>query len=47
VAICKDPDVQYLTWQAYMSKALVIAKPGAHMRIFMKCMGHLTGLAAS
>jgi geranylgeranyl reductase len=39
--------VQYLTWQAYMSKALVIAKPGAHMRIFMKCMGHLTGLAPS
>ncbi len=47
VAICRDPDVQYLTWEAYMTKALVMAKPGAHMRIFMKCMGHLTGFAAT
>jgi len=45
VSICADPDVQELTWQAYMNKQLVKAKPGAHMRIFMKDMAHLMGLA--
>jgi geranylgeranyl reductase len=45
VSICKDPDVQHLTWQAYMHKKLVRAKPFAHMRIFIKDMGHLLGLA--
>jgi len=45
VSICKDPDVQHLTWQAYMHKKLVRAKPFAHMRIFLKDMGHLLGLA--
>jgi geranylgeranyl reductase len=44
VAMCADPDVQHLTWQAYMNKELVKAKPGAHMRIFMKDMGHLLGM---
>jgi geranylgeranyl reductase len=33
VAICRDKDVQELTWQAYMHKKLVRAKPLAHMRI--------------
>jgi geranylgeranyl reductase len=37
--------VQHLTWQAYMHKKLVRAKPFAHMRIFLKDMGHLLGLA--
>jgi geranylgeranyl reductase len=46
VSICRDPDVQELTWQAYMNKELVRAKPGAHMRIFFKDMGHLLGLAS-
>ncbi|MBI1250418.1 MAG: geranylgeranyl diphosphate reductase [Alphaproteobacteria bacterium] len=46
VAMCDDPDVQHLTWQAYMNKELVRAKPGAHMRIFMKDMGHLMGVSA-
>jgi geranylgeranyl reductase len=45
VRICGDKDVQSLTWQAYMNKALVRAKPAAHMRIFLKNMAHLTGLA--
>jgi len=45
VRICCDKDVQSLTWQAYMNKALVRAKPAAHMRIFLKNMAHLTGLA--
>ncbi|WP_119169145.1 geranylgeranyl diphosphate reductase [Algihabitans albus] len=41
VSICQDPDVQYLTWQAYMEKKLVKARPGAHLRIFLKDMAHL------
>jgi geranylgeranyl reductase len=45
VRICGDKDVQSLTWQAYMTKALVRAKPAAHVRIFLKNMAHLTGLA--
>jgi geranylgeranyl reductase len=47
VQICADPDVQYLTWQAYMNKELVRAKPAAHARIFLKDMGHLLGLSPS
>ncbi|MDX2235690.1 MAG: geranylgeranyl diphosphate reductase [Hyphomonadaceae bacterium] len=47
VTMCADPDVQHLTWQAYMNKELVRAKPGAHARIFMKDMGHLLGLSPS
>lgn len=45
VAICRDPDVQELTWEAYMHKRLVKAKPLAHIRIFFKDMAHLLGLA--
>ncbi len=45
VRICGDKDVQYLTWTAYMNKALVRAKPAAHFRIFLKNIAHLTGLA--
>ncbi len=44
VSICRDEDVQRLTWQAYMHKKLVRAKPFAHMRIFAKDMAHLLGL---
>ena len=43
VSICKDPDVQRLTWQAYMHKKLVRAKPLTHVRIFCKDMAHLLG----
>ncbi len=46
VRICEDPDVQYLTWEAYMHKKLVRARPAAHARIFMKDMGHLIGSLA-
>jgi geranylgeranyl reductase len=46
VSICRDPDVQTLTWQAYMHKKLVRAKPLAHVRIFFKDLAHLTGLVA-
>ena len=46
VKMCDDPDVQRLTWQAYMNKELVRANPGAHMRIFFKDMGHLLGVSS-
>ncbi len=46
VTICDDPDVQRLTWEAYMNKRLVRARPGAHLRIFLKDMAHLCGLVA-
>jgi geranylgeranyl reductase len=45
VSICRDRDVQHLTWQAYMYKKLVRAKPLAHVRIFFKDLAHLLGLA--
>jgi len=44
VSICRDPDVQQLTWEAYMNKELVRAKPAAHVRIFFKNIAHLIGL---
>lgn len=43
VKICEDPDVQALTWQAYMNKELVRARPAAHARIFFKDVRHLLG----
>ncbi|MEM6861541.1 MAG: geranylgeranyl diphosphate reductase, partial [Myxococcota bacterium] len=45
VRICEDPDVQKLTWEAYMNKELVKARPAAHARIFFKDVAHLLGLA--
>lgn len=44
VSICDDPDVQRLTWDAYMNKRLTRADPLAHMRIFFKDLAHLLGL---
>ncbi len=44
VEICKDPDVQRLTWEAYMNKELVRAKPATHVRIFFKDLAHLVGI---
>lgn len=41
VSICGDKDVQRLTWEAYMNKQLVRARPLAHVRIFFKDLGHL------
>jgi geranylgeranyl reductase len=37
--------VQRLTFDAYMNKRLVRAKPMAHARIFFKNVANLTGLA--
>ena len=46
VTICKDPDVQRLTWEAYMNKELVRRDPMAHVRIFFKDLAHLLRLAS-
>jgi geranylgeranyl reductase len=47
VTICRDPDVQRLTWEAYMHKRLVRARPMAHVRIFFKDLAHLFGFASA
>jgi geranylgeranyl reductase len=41
VSICRDRDVQQITWDSYMNKELVRAKPAAHARIFFKDLAHL------
>lgn len=46
VKMCRDPDVQRLTWQAYMHKELVRSDPLAHIRVFFKDLAHLFGLVA-
>jgi geranylgeranyl reductase len=40
-AICADPDVQRLTWEAYLNKRIVWADPLAHLRVFWKDLGHI------
>ena len=45
VSICKDKDVQQLTFEAYMNKELARKRPMAHVRIFFKDMAHLLGMA--
>ena len=45
VKICRDPDVQRLTWESYMNKELTRRDPMAHVRIFLKDMAHLIGFA--
>ncbi len=44
VSICRDPDVQRLTWDSYMNKRLTRSNPIAHARIFLKDLAHLLGL---
>jgi geranylgeranyl reductase len=45
VSICQDRDVQQLTFESYMNKALVRRKKMAHVRIFFKDLAHLFGVA--
>jgi geranylgeranyl diphosphate/geranylgeranyl-bacteriochlorophyllide a reductase len=45
VKICRNPDVQKLTWESYMNKELVRGKTMAHVRVFFNDLGHLLGLA--
>ncbi|RED12919.1 geranylgeranyl diphosphate reductase [Pontivivens insulae] len=44
VSLCHDLDVQRLTFEAYMNKKLVRARPMAHLKIMLKNIGHLTGI---
>jgi len=44
VNLCRDIDVQRLTFEAYMNKKLVQARPLAHLKIFAKNMAHLLRL---
>ena len=47
VSICRDRDVQKLTWDAYMNKELVRARPLAHVKIFFKNLAHMAGLVSA
>jgi geranylgeranyl diphosphate/geranylgeranyl-bacteriochlorophyllide a reductase len=47
VSICRDPDVQRLTWDSYTNKRLTLASPEAHVRIFFKDLVHLLGLVSA
>ena len=44
VSLCHDIDVQRLTFEAYMNKKLVKARPLAHIKIGIKNISHLLGL---
>ncbi|MEM0906876.1 MAG: geranylgeranyl diphosphate reductase [Pseudomonadota bacterium] len=41
VTMCEDPDVQQLTFDAYMNKRLVRKKKAAHMKVLAKDVAHL------
>lgn len=43
VSLCHDVDVQKLTFEAYMNKKLVSARPLAHLKIGFKNIRHLMG----
>jgi geranylgeranyl reductase len=47
VTMCRDPDVQRLTWQSYMNKELVRRNPMAHVRVFFKDVAHYLGLVSA
>ena len=44
VGMCADRDVQRLTWESYLNKRLVRRDPMAHVRVFLKDLGQLSGL---
>ena len=45
VKICCDRDVQQITFDSYMNKRLVRRRPLAHLKIFLKDLAHLFGIA--
>ncbi len=47
VSLCHDVDVQKLTFEAYMNKRLVKARPMAHLKIGLKNVAHLTRLISA
>ncbi len=44
VSLCRDPEIQRLTWESYMNKALVRSEPLAHLRIALKDIADLLGM---
>ncbi len=46
VSLCHDIDVQKLTFEAYMNKKLVAARPLAHLKIGLKNVAHLLRLVS-
>ncbi|HSF64125.1 MAG TPA: geranylgeranyl diphosphate reductase [Paracoccaceae bacterium] len=46
VSLCHDVDVQRLTFEAYMNKKLVRARPLAHLKIGIKNLAHLMRLVS-
>jgi geranylgeranyl reductase len=47
VSICRDPDVQRLTWESYLEKKLARRDFAAHVRIFVKDLAHLFGAVSA
>ena len=45
VKMCRDPDVQRLTWDSYMNKKIARRDPMAHVRVFFKDIAELAGMA--
>lgn len=45
VKLCRDKDVQRLTWESYMNKKMSRRDPMAHLRVFFKDLAHLVGMA--
>jgi geranylgeranyl diphosphate/geranylgeranyl-bacteriochlorophyllide a reductase len=44
VKLCGDPDVQRLTWESYLNKAIAKKDWRAHLRVFAKDVKNLLGL---
>ena len=44
VTLCKDIDVQRITFESYMHKKLSRSRPTAHLKIMFKNIAHLTGM---
>ncbi len=47
VSMCRDKDVQELTWQSYTTKKLVRRRKAAHFRVVVKDLQQLMGFAGS
>ncbi|WP_075217385.1 geranylgeranyl diphosphate reductase [Mongoliimonas terrestris] len=47
VSICRDPDVQRLTWASYLEKELVRSDFRTQLRIMSKDLGHLFGFVSA
>ena len=45
VKMCADKDVQRMTWEAYMNKRIVRERPLSQVKVFLKDMAHLLGVA--